>query len=119
FLSHGTQDLYPTFLRVQRHFSPRLSGTVVAVYNVGAILGGLALGLFSQAFGRRRALVFAALLSLPVVGLWAFSTSALVLAASAFLMQFMVQGCWGVVPAHLNELSPAAARGTFPGFVYQ
>lgn len=119
FFSHGTQDLYPTFLRIGRHFTPAATGTVVAIYNVGAIFGGLTFGFFSQSFGRRRALMVAALLSLPLVGFWAFSTNAVVLATSAFGMQFMVQGCWGVVPAHLNELSPPEARGTFPGFTYQ
>jgi len=76
-------------------------------------------GIFSQALGRRRALIAAALLSIPVVPFWAFSNSVAVLAAAGFFMQFMVQGCWGVIPAHLNELSQAKARGTFPGFVYQ
>jgi MFS transporter, SHS family, lactate transporter len=119
FLSHGTQDLYPTFLRVDHHQGPHAIRTIAVIYNVGAILGGLFFGTLSQQFGRRRTLILAALLSLPIVPLWAFSATPAALAAAAFAMQFMVQGCWGVIPAHLNELSPAAARGTFPGFVYQ
>ncbi len=119
FFSHGTQDLYPTFLRKQQGFDPHTVSLIAIVYNIGAILGGLAFGFFSQSFGRRRTLIVAALLSLPVVPFWAFSHQAVVLAAAGFAMQFMVQGCWGVIPAHLNELSPSDARGTFPGFVYQ
>ena len=119
FLSHGTQDLYPTFLRKQQGFDPHTVSAIAVVYNIGAILGGLLFGFFSQSFGRRRALITAALLSLPLVPLWAFSHDVFVLAAAGFAMQFMVQGCWGVIPAHLNELSPHDARGTFPGFVYQ
>jgi SHS family lactate transporter-like MFS transporter len=119
FFSHGTQDLYPTFLRKQMGFDPHTVSAIAVVYNIGAILGGLVFGFFSQSFGRRRALITAALLSLPLVPLWAFSHDVVMLAAAGFAMQFMVQGCWGVIPAHLNELSPHEARGTFPGFVYQ
>lgn len=119
FFSHGTQDLYPTFLRVQHHFAPHLVTVVAIAYNVGAILGGVFWGFASQSIGRRRAMVLTALLSIPLVPLWAFSSDVFVLAAAGFLMQFMVQGCWGVVPAQLNETAPAEARGTFPGFVYQ
>lgn len=119
FLSHGTQDLYPTFLKVQHHFDARLTGRIAIVYNIGAIFGGLAFGFLSQRFGRRRSLVLAALLVIPIAPLWAFGGNAIVLAAAAFAIQFFVQGCWGVIPAHLNELSPAGARGTFPGTVYQ
>ncbi len=119
FLSHGTQDLYPTFLQKQRHFDHATVSMIAVTYNIGAILGGLTLGAISQAFGRRRAIVAAALLAIPAVWLWAFSTTAVLLAVGAFLLQFFVQGAWGVVPAHLNELSPADARGTFPGTVYQ
>jgi SHS family lactate transporter-like MFS transporter len=92
---------------------------IAVVYNIGAIVGGISFGVLSESFGRRRIIIIAALLSLPVLPLWAFSTSPLWLAIGAFLMQLMVQGAWGVIPAHLNELSPEAARGTFPGFVYQ
>jgi SHS family lactate transporter-like MFS transporter len=119
FFSHGTQDLYPTFLQVQHGFSPHTVGTIAAIYNAGAILGGVLCGALSERIGRRRMIVIAALLSLPVLPLWAFAPGAVLLALGAFLMQVLVQGAWGVIPAHLNELSPAEARGTFPGFVYQ
>jgi SHS family lactate transporter-like MFS transporter len=117
--SHGTQDLYPTFLQVQHGLSPHAVGTIAAIYNVGAIVGGILCGSLSERIGRRRMIVIAALLSLPVLPLWAFSDSAVLLATGAFLMQVAVQGAWGVIPVHLNELSPGEARGTFPGFVYQ
>jgi MFS transporter, SHS family, lactate transporter len=119
FFSHGTQDLYPTFLQVQHGLSPHAVGTIAAIYNVGAILGGILCGALSERIGRRRMIVIAALLSLPVLPLWAFSASPVLLAMGAFLMQVMVQGAWGVIPVHLNELSPDEARGTFPGLVYQ
>lgn len=119
FLSHGTQDLYPTFLQVQHGFSPRAVGTIAVIYNIGAILGGIVCGSLSERLGRRRTIILMALLCLPVLPLWAFSSGIATLALGSFLMQFMVQGAWGVVPAHLNELSPDDARGTFPGFVYQ
>jgi len=119
FFSHGTQDLYPTFLQVQHGFSPHEVGLVAAIYNVGAIIGGVSFGSLSERFGRRRIIIVAAMLSLLVLPLWAFSTGIVWLATGAFLMQVMVQGAWGVIPVHLNELSPDDARGTFPGFVYQ
>jgi SHS family lactate transporter-like MFS transporter len=119
FFSHGTQDLYPTFLQKQHHFAPATVGTIAVLYNIGAILGGLSFGAFSQFFGRRRTMMLCALFALPAIWLWAFSQTALLLAMGAFLVQFFVQGAWGVVPAHLNELSPPEARGTFPGTVYQ
>jgi len=119
FFSHGTQDLYPTFLQTQRGLSAHEAGAVAVTYNCGAILGGLTFGSLSQRIGRRRAIVLAALLSLPMIPLWAFGSNAVVLAFGAFSLQVMVQGAWGVVPAHLNELSPASVRATFPGFAYQ
>jgi MFS transporter, SHS family, lactate transporter len=119
FFSHGTQDLYPTFLQVQRGFSPHEVGLIAVIYNIGAVIGGISFGSLSERFGRRRIVIICAVLSLVVLPLWAFSTSAVWLAAGAFLMQVMVQGAWGVIPVHLNELSPDDARGTFPGFVYQ
>lgn len=119
FFSHGTQDLYPTFLEVQHGFGPHVVGLIAVIYNIGAIIGGIFCGTVSERFGRRRTIVVAALLSLCVMPLWAFSASAVWLAFGAFLMQLMVQGAWGVIPVHLNELSPDAARGTFPGVVYQ
>jgi len=119
FFSHGTQDIYPTFLQVQHKFDTHITGNITILYNIGAILGGITFGLWSQSLGRRRTIVIAALLSIPVAYFWAYSQTAAMLAASAFLMQFFVQGAWGVIPAHLNELSPGDARGTFPGTVYQ
>jgi SHS family lactate transporter-like MFS transporter len=119
FFSHGTQDLYPTFLQVQHHFSPHEVGLIAVIYNIGAIIGGITFGSLSERFGRRRMIIIAAVLSLVVLPLWAFSTTAVMLALGAFLMQVMVQGAWGVIPVHLNELSPDEARGTFPGFTYQ
>jgi SHS family lactate transporter-like MFS transporter len=119
FLSHGTQDLYPTFLQLQRHFSQHTVGLIAIVYNIGAILGGLLFGTLSQPIGRRRAIAIAALLTLPVIPVWAYGSGPVAMAVGAFLMQFAVQGAWGVVPAHLNELSPEEMRGTFPGFAYQ
>jgi SHS family lactate transporter-like MFS transporter len=119
FFSHGTQDLYPTFLQVQHKMSPHEVGLIAVIYNIGAIVGGLSFGSLSERFGRRRMIIIAALLSLVVLPLWAFAASAVWLAVGAFLMQVTVQGAWGVIPVHLNELSPDNARGTFPGFVYQ
>jgi SHS family lactate transporter-like MFS transporter len=119
FFSHGTQDLYPTFLQVQHKFTPHIVGMIAVTYNIGAMLGGLTFGFLSQSLGRRRTIVIAALLSLPMMYLWAFSETAVMLAIGAFFVQYFVQGAWGVIPAHLNELSPADARGTFPGTVYQ
>jgi SHS family lactate transporter-like MFS transporter len=119
FFSHGTQDIYPTFLQVQHKLSPHLVGIIAVIYNIGAICGGILFGSLSERWGRRRCIIIASLLSLPVIPLWAFSSSLVMLSVGAFLMQFMVQGAWGVIPVHLNELSPDTARGTFPGFVYQ
>jgi SHS family lactate transporter-like MFS transporter len=119
FFSHGTQDLYPTFLQVQHGFSPHEVGLIAVVYNIGAIIGGVAFGSLSERFGRRRIIIIATALSLIVLPLWAFSVTAVWLAVGAFMMQVMVQGAWGVIPVHLNELSPDEARGTFPGFTYQ
>jgi len=119
FFSHGTQDLYPTFLQIQHKMSPHEVGLIAVIYNIGAIIGGISFGSLSERFGRRRTIILAAVLSLVVLPLWAFSTSAVWLAVGAFLMQVMVQGAWGVIPVHLNELSPDEARGTFPGFTYQ
>ncbi|HVR22078.1 MAG TPA: MFS transporter [Candidatus Polarisedimenticolia bacterium] len=117
--SHGTQDLYPTFLTKEHHFEPKTVMFVTVVANMGALLGGVLFGTWSERIGRRRAIVIAALLAIPVIPLWAYSRTVPMLALGGFLMQFMVQGAWGVIPAHLNELSPPAVRGTFPGFAYQ
>jgi MFS transporter, SHS family, lactate transporter len=119
FFSHGTQDLYPTFLRVQHGYDAQTAGSIAIIYNIGAILGGWTFGIWSQRLGRRRTIVIAALLSIPVTYLWAYSTTFTMLAVGAFLIQFFVQGAWGVIPVHLNELSPANVRATFPGTVYQ
>jgi MFS transporter, SHS family, lactate transporter len=117
--SHGSQDLYPTFLTRDHKFSPQMVGFIAVIANIGALLGGIVFGTWSEKIGRRKAIVIAALLAIPVIPLWAYSHSIPVLALGGFVMQFMVQGAWGVVPAHLNELSPSAVRGTFPGFAYQ
>ena len=119
FFSHGTQDLYPTFLQKQHGLGHATVGTIAVIYNIGAVLGGVLVGSLSERIGRRRAIVLAALLSLPIAPLWAMAGTPVSLAVTAFLMQVMVQGAWGVIPAHLNELSPPEARATFPGFVYQ
>src|ERR1700751_253708 len=117
--SHGTQDLYPTFLQKNLEFSPKVVSFIAIVYNVGALLGGILFGTWSEQIGRRRAIVIAAILAIPVIPLWAYSRTVPMLALGGFLMQFMVQGAWGVIPAHLNELSPPNVRGMFPGFAYQ
>ena len=117
--SHGTQDLYPTFLERDHGFSAGVTGSVRIVYNIGALLGGVCFGALSERFGRKRAIITAVLLSLPVIPFYALAHSLYVLAAGAFLMQFMVQGAWGVVPAYLSELSPGPVRATFPGLAYQ
>jgi MFS transporter, SHS family, lactate transporter len=119
FFSHGSQDAFPRFLQVQHHFDTRLTSLLAAIANVGAICGGLLFGSLSERIGRRRTIVIAALLALPALPFWAFGSTPLILGLGAFLVQLAVQGAWGVVPVHLNELSPPAIRGTFPGFVYQ
>ncbi|MBF9234002.1 MFS transporter [Microvirga alba] len=119
FFSHGTQDIYPTFLQVQRGFDTHTVGLIAIVFNIGAILGGLTFGHLSDKIGRRMAIVIAALCAIPMIWPWAYGSTAVTLAIGAFLIQFFVQGAWGVVPVHLNELSPDAIRGTFPGVVYQ
>jgi len=119
FFSHGTQDLYPTFLQGKPGFTTHIVSAVLIVMNLGAIVGGITFGYYSQVIGRRRAIVIGALLALPIIPLWAFSTTPLMLGLGAFLIQVAVQGAWGVIPAHLNELSPGELRGTFPGLAYQ
>jgi len=118
-ISHGTQDMYPTLLQQQRHFTPQQTATITIVSMVGAIAGGLLFGLLSDRTGRRRSMVTAALCGVAVVPLWVFAPSTPLIVLGAFLMQFMVQGAWGVIPAHINELSPGSVRGFFPGFAYQ
>ncbi|MGF6633719.1 MFS transporter [Paraburkholderia sp. MM6662-R1] len=119
FFSHGSQDLYPTFLRVQRQFDAHTVSWITITLNIGAICGGLFFGWASEKIGRKRAIFIAALIALPVLPLWAFSTTPMLLALGAFLMQISVQGAWGVIPVHLNEISPDEIRATFPGLVYQ
>jgi SHS family lactate transporter-like MFS transporter len=117
--SHGTQDLYPTFLRIQHGFSVHEVSSIAIVYNVGAILGCLVGGTLSQRIGRRRAIMLAAILAVVLMPIWAKAATSVALAATAFGMQFLVQSMFGTMPAHLNEISPPQARATFPGFTYQ
>jgi SHS family lactate transporter-like MFS transporter len=119
FLSHGTQDLYPDFLQSQHHVGGAVVSYIVILGNVGALLGGIVFGEFSNAKGRRLSLIAALLLSLAVIPLWAFGSSLRALALGAFLMQVGVQGAWGIIPAHLSELSADATRGLVPGLAYQ
>ncbi|MBV4368207.1 MFS transporter [Erwinia sp. BNK-24-b] len=119
FFSHGTQDLYPTFLKVQHGFDPHTVSLIAIAYNIAAMMGGVFFGSLSEKIGRKKAMMIAALLALPVLPLWAFSTGSLTIGLGAFLMQFMVQGAWGVVPTYLTELVPANTRAVLPGFVYQ
>jgi MFS transporter, SHS family, lactate transporter len=119
FMSHGSQDLYPTFLTKQRGFDPHVTSLVAIVANVGAILGGTLFGALSQRIGRKRAIVLACILGAAAIPLWLGAPGVALLALGGFLIQFFVQGAWGVIPAHLNELSPDDVRGTFPGFTYQ
>ena len=117
--SHGTQDVYPTFLTVFAKLKPATVGLIGVLYGFGSIAGGIAFGTLSEKWGRKRAIVAAALLSIPVIPLYAYGHSAITLGIGAVLMQFMVQGAWGVVPAYLTELSPAPVRATAPGLAYQ
>jgi SHS family lactate transporter-like MFS transporter len=117
--SHGTQDMYPTFLKLQRKFSDTGVAVLTGFSMVGAIVGGTLFGFLSDRIGRRRSMVIALLSAVLIIPLWAFSPSATLLFVGAFAMQFMVQGAWGVVPAHLSELSPDSVRGFLPGFGYQ
>jgi SHS family lactate transporter-like MFS transporter len=117
--SHGTQDLYPTFLENDHELSPSRVGLVLVIANFGALFGGICFGTLSEKFGRRKAILWAALLAIPMVPLWAWTHSVALLTVGGFLLQFMVQGAWGVIPAHLNELSPGPVRAVFPGLAYQ
>jgi len=117
--SHGSQDLYPDFLRTVHGFSRLAASNLAILYNVGAIAGALAIGHLSQKIGRRLSILVALGVTLAAVPAWAFGTTVTMLAAGAFVMQFGVQGVFGVIPAHLNELSPPMVRSLFPGVVYQ
>jgi len=119
FLSHGTQDLYPDFLKTVHHISPANVSDMAILYNIGAIIGAIIFGQLSEYAGRRKAMVAALALSLIVIPFWAFGWTPIVLAVGAFLMQMGVQGAWGIIPAHLTEVSPDAARGLIPGLAYQ
>jgi len=119
FFSHGTQDLYPTFLEKQRGFDVGQKSMMTIVYALGAICGGTVIGFMSQRWGRRRSIILAAACGMLLIPVWIFSPGTGLLVVGGFLMQFMVQGAWGVVPVHLNELSPREVRGTFPGLAYQ
>ncbi len=119
FLSHGTQDMYPDFLRTEHGASIAAISTIVILGNIGAVVGGIIFGQLSNTAGRRLSIVLALILSLAVMPLWAFGTTLTILALGSFLMQVGVQGAWGIIPAHLSELSADATRGLVPGLAYQ
>jgi MFS transporter, SHS family, lactate transporter len=119
FLSHGTQDLFPDFLAEIHHVLPSRVATIAIIYNVGAIVGAMIFGALSQGIGRRKGMIAALALCLLIIPLWAFAGSVAIVIAAAVLMQMGVQGAWGVIPVHLNELAADAARGLMPGFAYQ
>jgi len=118
-MAHGTQDLYPTFLQKQCGLDVSQVRNVSIIYSLGAICGGTIFGAISQTWGRRRSIIAAVAIGILLIPAWIFSPTLGMLIAGGFCMQFMVQGAWGVVPVHLNELSPPEMRGTFPGFAYQ
>jgi MFS transporter, SHS family, lactate transporter len=118
-ISHGTQDMYQTFLGEQRHYGVTQKAATGIIYAVGAICGGTVVGHLSQKWGRRRSIILTAVLGIILIPLWVFPPAFALLVIGGFFMQFMVQGAWGIVPVHLNELSPGAVRGTFPGVAYQ
>ncbi|RUO95482.1 major facilitator superfamily domain-containing protein, partial [Jimgerdemannia flammicorona] len=119
FMSHGSQDLYPAFLQKQKHYSAADVTITSVIYNCGAIIGGTMVGYFSEYWGRRRVIIVCAFCGGAFIALWAFGPNMASLQFGAFMLQFFVQGAWGVIPAHLNELSPPEFRGTFPGLSYQ
>jgi SHS family lactate transporter-like MFS transporter len=118
-LSHGTQDLYPDFLKHQHGIAPNTVAYITMFYNVGAVTGAVIFGLLSERIGRRYSMLAALAVSLAIMPAWAFGNSMPVLAIAAFIMFVGVQGAWGIIPVHLNELSPHAVRGLLPGFTYQ
>jgi len=119
FVSHGTQDMYPTFLKRDWSFTPQRVAIITMIANVGAITGGIVFGHFSDRIGRRKAIVIALALAIVAIPLWAYAPTLPLLILGGFTMQFMVQGAWGVIPAHINELAPDSVRGFLPGFAYQ
>jgi SHS family lactate transporter-like MFS transporter len=119
YMSHGTQDLYPTYLEKQRGFGVSAKSIISIVYAMGAICGGAIVGHLSQTWGRRRVIILCAIGGILLIPLWIFAPNTALLMVGGFAIQFMVQGAWGVIPVHLNELSPAGVRGTFPGLAYQ
>ncbi len=119
YMSHGTQDLYPTYLEKQRGFGVSAKSMISIVYATGAISGGAVMGFLSQQWGRRRVIILSAICGMLLIPLWIFAPTTALLIMGGFSIQFMVQGAWGVVPVHLNELSPPEFRGTFPGLAYQ
>lgn len=119
FLSHGTQDLYPDFLKTAHGISQALASDIAIFYNVGAIVGAVIFGQLSENIGRRRSMLLALVVALAIIPLWAFGSTLPALILGAFVMQVGVQGAWGIIPAHLNELAPDAARGLIPGLAYQ
>jgi SHS family lactate transporter-like MFS transporter len=118
-ISHGTQYLYPTFLQKQKNFDPHETAVITMISMVGAILGGLFFGYLSDFYGRKKMMAIAVVLALLLIPLWLLAGGSVLIALGAFGMQFMVQGAWGIIPAHINELSPGPVRGFFPGFAYQ
>jgi len=119
FLSHGTQDLYPDFLREAHKLSDGVRANIVIISNIGAVVGAVIFGQLSQVAGRRKGMLAALLLALCVIPLWAYAGTLPFVIVGAFLMQAGVQGAWGVIPVHLNELAASAARGLMPGLAYQ
>jgi MFS transporter, SHS family, lactate transporter len=119
WMSHGTQDIYPTFLKSGLKFSPNTALYIAILYNVGALCGGVIMGTLSERIGRRATIIICTLLALPVLPIFAMSKTIGFICLGSFLMQFLVQGAWGVVPAHLTEMSPPQIRGFYPGVTYQ